>query len=165
MTNLLNKVFIIGVFLFMVVLLEACKKPVKVDSDGIISGYSVEILSSAGDSLDGFGYRSMPTFFNIGEMKINDSEKMKFIILGPRKNKGDDVYVDLLGTLQFELNGEPVNYTVSIPTDAKNELSNEVYFMNCQSSIESWFRMQCPEYNCRGFNWQLLGKSLQQIND
>ncbi len=141
----------------LVLFFTSCEKAVKVNEDGIISEYNVVVQSSAGEVVEGLGANGIPAFFNFGQMNL-ESDKMDFVVIGPRMDKGKKIPVNILGALEFKMDTIKKIWYVSeriTQNSSGEDLNKEARFLSYQSSIEAWIRMQCDQRNCTNFNWKL----------
>ncbi len=165
-----NQVIIVLIALFF---FSACsnspksKGKVPIYQDGTLES---TVLISAGESYSDFNALEIPSFFNIGLVKHDDSENpLKTIILSKRLNKGQTVNVKPLSLFTFLSDTTEYRFLVSSYATVENVRlgDNFTTFMSInndlQMSIEYWFRAQCGIEKCKAYKWTQAYKAIREL--
>ncbi len=124
---------------------------------------------SAGEMIPSYDKLSMPSFFNIGSISIDEGSNASTIILGPRKNKGKRIKVSNLALFSFEKDSSRVDYVISYQNDFfSKQLDFETFMVqhhDIKESIESWFKAQCVLGHCSNFEWSSEYKAYLKLNE
>lgn len=130
------------------------------NSDGSIR---TEIVVPAGEIVEGYDKLSIPAFFNIGKIEINNT-RLKTIILSTRQDEGSPINITPLAEFSFVNDTILESYLVGYPILAnEKKLRFEAYatqHSDIIASVESWFRGQCGISQCRSFTWDNPDKLL-----
>lgn len=149
--------------------LGSCDRSVKTNKEGIISGIEVQVQSTAGDTLEQFGANGIPMFLNHATLDVG-RVNLDFLVLGPPINRNSKIGVVPLGTLNFEMGNRVRSFhlaKVGTEPNSQTQRNPESELIKYKSSIEAWFRMQCPAEVCHSYDWQLpihLYKQLDSID-
>jgi hypothetical protein len=160
----------ITTILLLLTFFIACKEEVtyRQESDEVTELKAV-VSVPAGEMMPSYDKLSMPPFFNIGTISIDDAFKVPTIILGSRKSKGKKVNVSNLALFSFEKDSSQVNFVISYENDFSDERLDFETFMvehhDIKEGIESWFKAQCGLGHCRNFGWSSEYKSYLKLND
>jgi len=128
------------------------------------SNYKVKISVSAGEMFSPFDSQSVPTFFNVGQLK-SDVVYTELLVLGKRLSKGNTIAIDPVGLLKFQMDTLDLKYIIAVP---ESESNNSEEFLvrkyHLQNSMEEWFKAQGEFNECKNFNWGSPYKALLEID-
>ena len=137
----------------------------------IKSEFKAKITSIAGDIIDDEAFMQMPIFFNIGTLKVNETQEAETIILADKLSKGKLVNIKPVSLFRFKKDSIVENYIVSVPVDSVlnvygiysfHDLSQKQY--QTKFLIEDWFRGNCKLGQCSKFEWQSEVQALKLAN-
>lgn len=149
---------------------EVTKSVEKVGSMEEEKGLSCMVTVPAGDAYAAFSHLEMPPFFNIGQFKT-ETKTTEVIILSSRKDKGDQIKVDVIGLFGFKQDTLNKHFIVALPRQkGVNNLERQYdeYLIknnDMKLAIESWFRAQCGVSICGAFYWDNPYKALIQLEE
>jgi hypothetical protein len=156
--------------ILVILILTACKEEVRErPGNDDMKELNATILVPAGDIMPSYDRMKLPTFFNVGNIEVDDKAKVQTIILGPRKGKGKHIDVNNLAMFSFEKDSIPVSFVISYENDfSSKDLDYELFMVEQRDiieSIESWFKLQCGLGHCRNFKWSSEYKAFLQLHD
>ncbi len=132
--------------------------------------YISEIIIPAGDEFSFLRNNGVPSFFNIGEIQVDQGDVHKTIIIGKRRNKKDQINIEPIALFSFVKDTISFRYIVSLSEDepldgiGRNFNSFSLNNYHLQSSIEEWFKSQCLVGECRDFKWENSYKALLEMS-
>lgn len=155
--------------IILIICLQACKQEVNYPKESIEkTEYSAYVTVSAGDTYPQFDTYQMPTFFNVGHIKVSDTKSINTLIIGPKRNK-KKVDVVPIATFSIRKDSTDMDYVLSyLPGFSEKKMTYELFMVkhsDIVSGIESWFRAQCEMGQCGDIQWSNTYKTLLQLEN
>lgn len=132
-------------------------------------GLAARVYLPAGEIHPSFNKLDVPTFFNLAKISSEKDEDINAIVLGEKRSKGFKLSIYPIALFSFQKDTSSFKYVVAV--DASNDKINREYnafLMNdyhMQQAVESWFKSQCSDHECKSFKWENKYKALLEVSN
>ncbi len=167
----MNRIIIhLSCFLLVISACNDVNKP----NDSIVASeqgnIQVKITTSAGEVFEPFNDMGIPTFFNVGNIQLENNADLPTVVLGKRIKSGKNVTIKPIALFSFLKDSIQYEYVLSKPYEINEATLSADYDIfltkhnNLKVTVEQWFKSQCGSHRCHDFTWKNTYKTLLEID-